>query len=388
MPQPTPVAGNAPLGVVLVEPVVASGGPEVALLGELLRGALRRDCRIDAIPSDIDWERFLRIAQNNRVLLVAARALEASGLAMPDSVLQTTARYRALTISLNGAHMVTLRKVVEALGTAGIDVIGLKGPVALAALHGDAFIRPSTDIDLLVRRKDFRRAGEVIKATGFMAPRGADTIWWRTFLGEQHYYGQGKAPIDLHHRIQQPDCPAPRSLEAFWNERTHASVGNAQVPVLTRKHAALLSCMSIAKAVAQREPVGAHAWDIAAYLVSCTPEQLGALADAARSMGLLNTLRLGVRTARALFGVTVEGISIDNALAFVSDDDMPAIVLAPETTSTVNSYRTRLLASLSDNLVDLTRNMAWAVAARTARLTTPGRKDVQREWDQQLAARR
>lgn len=387
MPRLTPAGTTTPLCIAFVEPVAANGRPEVLFLADLMRCAMRAPKDIKAVPSDIDWEAFVGIAQTNRVLLLAARGLQERGLAPPESVMKTIARYRALTLSLNGANLVTLRGVIEAFSTAQIDVIGLKGPIALSALHKDAFIRPSTDIDLLVHRRDFKRAGELIKTSGFMAPRGADTIWWRTFLGEQHYYAEGKAPIDLHHRIQQPDCPAPRSLEAFWKDRTHASVGTAQVAILSPKHAALLSCVSLTKAIAQREAAGAHAWDIAVYIASCSTAQLDALVDGARSMGLLNTLRLGLRVVRALFGVSVMGISADSAMAFASDADMAAIVLAPEGASAVNSPRMRLLASLSDNSLDLARNILWAAGARLALVTTPRRAVVQRLWSDQLVER-
>jgi hypothetical protein len=385
MPDKSQASGA--LSVTLVEPVQLTGGPELDLLARLLQRAVRPATSIESIPADIDWDAFLRIAQDNRLLLVAARGLQDSGLATPERVLKTIARYRALTVSLIGANFVTLRAVIEAFSAAHIHVINLKGPVALSALHGDPFIRPSTDIDLLVRRRDFKRAGEVLEANGFLTPRGADTLWWRTFLGEQHYYAEGRAPIDLHHRIQQPGCPAPRSLEAFWTDRIHASVGKVQTPVLSPTHACLLSCVSLAKAIANREPAGAHAWDIGAYLAASCPNQQAALNEAARSMGLLNTLRLGLRAARAIFGITVVGMAVENAMPFADDEEIAAIVLAPDAAPVVKSHRTRLLVSLSDSSVELAKNIGWAVAARAARLTTPRRKVVERGWAGQLAGK-
>ena len=196
-----------------------------------------------------------------------------------------------------------------------------------------------------------------MEAGGFKAPRGADTIWWRTFLGEQHYYNPGKAPVDLHHRIQQPGCPSPRSLTKFWKSSVCVSVGKLPVSSLSPLHACLLSCMNLVKALSTREAAGAHAWDLATYLAACSPDDVRVLSAAARDVGLLNTLRLGLRIVGALFGVRVVGVEYDHTLASVSDVQLVSLILDPHAENAVGVRRAKLLVGLSDNSLDLTTNI-------------------------------
>lgn len=52
------------------------------------------------------------------------------------------------------------------LDRAGVGVVGIKGPALAAALYGDAALRPSRDIDLLIAPRDARTALAALQAGG------------------------------------------------------------------------------------------------------------------------------------------------------------------------------------------------------------------------------
>jgi hypothetical protein len=360
-PEADPLAGTR----------AAGPKPEFVLLQQLWRSALAQPGAARPDLSGINWAEFLRIAQENRILLMVAKPLGALGQPVPDEVWQTIERYRTVTMRLNGAGLVTLRGLATLFADAGIDVLAIKGPTALMALHGDAFIRPSTDIDLLVRRKHFDRAGQALEAHGFSTPKGASTVWWREFLGEQHYFSDDGRVVDLHHRVQQPGCPAPRSPNVFFDTRVHVPIGGNRMPILSPTYACLLSCMSLLKAVSNGEPCGSHACDIAQYVTKASAVELSELVAASRATSLFGTLRFGLRVVSVLFGLRIADVPASRALPFIDDATLAAVVFDPEAARPVRAKRTRLLINVSDSPIALGLELCRKFASEAARLATP-----------------
>ncbi len=326
-----------------------------------------------ALPTAaLDWREFVLIAQDNRWLTIAARLLDSSGGSLPVDARNVVERYRRLTLDLNGANLMTLRSLLPEIERAQIDVVVIKGPPAQLALHGDGFVKPSTDLDLLVRPGDFARAGEVLATCGFNIPAGCTTAWWRNFLGEQPFLCNGRPVIDLHHRIQQPGCPSPKSLDAFFGDRTYVALGAMRIPILAPGHACLLSCMSLAKAIANREAAGGHAIDVAAYVASCSGEDLALLLKTARACGLLKTLYLGLRTVSLLFGLHANGLDLERAFPFFDDMDLLAAVLEPRKAALARPARTRMLWNLSADAGTFGRELLWKLRAEAARRQAKG----------------
>ena len=95
-----------------------------------------------------------------------------------------------------------LRDVVTRLEAAGVKALPLKGVALAVAAHGDPGVRPSSDIDVLVRRADLSAAIGVLTAEAYEPP--ADPAWVDG-LPLLHYTLEprrpGGAPVELHWRI-------------------------------------------------------------------------------------------------------------------------------------------------------------------------------------------
>lgn len=312
-----------------------------------------------APPPSFDWEAFLSVAQCNRLLLPAVQ-----GLAVPDSARETIERYRKLTLQLNAAALMTTRRIVPVLENAGVDVVVIKGPLAQHARYGDYFVKPATDVDLLVHPRDFARARAIIVASGFALAAPCDKIWWRGFLGEQHLIGNaaGQAAIDLHHRTQQPGCPPPHRPRQLLDQAVRTHIGNSPISTLSGPHACLLSCMSAAKALVHREPAGGHVLDIAMSLRS--GEDLSAVFAAAAGLELTQTLQFGLRAAKLVVGGYAGPAP---SLPWLSDVDLATLILDPAAL-TAPPTRTRLLLGLSDNSAIFLRELGRKAAAEGARI--------------------
>jgi hypothetical protein len=95
--------------------------------------------------------------------------------------------------------------VAGALADAGIAALPLKGPLLAAEAHGDAGLRDTADVDVLVDRDRLDRAVRVLNAAGFArAP------------GEPAWYGLP----DLHHGLAHPRLP---NVDVHWRVHWYES---------------------------------------------------------------------------------------------------------------------------------------------------------------------
>ena len=171
--------------------------------------------------------------------------------------------------------------------------------------------------------------------------------------------------VDLHHRTQQPGCPAPREADAFLSSPASVMVGGMKVPTLSRSDTILLSCMSLVKALVHKEPAGGHVCDIAAGLAGHSPEEVAQLAREADRQGLRNTLGLGLRSARLLLGLDtrMEAGGAYRGQEDVADADLLGMILRPWSSGIRWHRRSRMLWDLCDNELAYLKEICWKIAA-------------------------
>jgi hypothetical protein len=128
--------------------------PELRFFGQWCR----EPCRAEW-TTGLDAGAVLRLAEGNRILALLGRELPAAapgGLADAcDVAYADTLRRSRELLALTGT-------AVESLRASRIDALPLRGPVMAQRYHGDAALRPSHDIDLLVRRDDVSAAHSVL----------------------------------------------------------------------------------------------------------------------------------------------------------------------------------------------------------------------------------
>lgn len=154
-----------------------------------------------AAVADYDWLAGA-LARARLLALLGSRLVAAAPRAVPGEfraavdVAAEHARRRAALV-----EQVALR-LARGLEDERIPVVALKGPHMAERLHGDAGLRASNDIDLLVQPEDFHRAVEVLERTGY---RSEDKAPWidglPLFEASLHPGDTFRPPIDLHWRL-------------------------------------------------------------------------------------------------------------------------------------------------------------------------------------------
>lgn len=148
----------------------------------------------------LDWDRTVTRAEHERLAPILYMALR--GGAAPAPVL---ARLRAAWMAAERQHLLAgkqLREIVDAFGGAGIETIILKGPALAADYYPDPALRPFTDLDLLVRRRDRDTAMEVLSRLGYAHGSPGRSLAYELEHAPAAYFvapsDAPRLPIDLH----------------------------------------------------------------------------------------------------------------------------------------------------------------------------------------------
>lgn len=292
---------------------------------KLLKGVA--DPNGGAAPA-LNWNAVLRLALSHRVLGLLGRHLSAR--AWKDVPAPVRAEIQSHFMRL-AAHSNALKqelgRVSHLLESAGIPVVSFKGVTLALAAYGNAVVRPSADLDLLVSRAHALRARGLLNAAGYrsevaLAPAQeqialrVDSVFNLFRPAEKplrHALPYGYA-VELHWAITSPCLPFDLEFETVaphlgWIElpgTSHAPGGTAsgasaaaRVRSLAPEDLLLILCVHGAK----------HLWERLiwlcdlAELVAVTPAlDWARVLEAARERGVQRMTALGLTLMRDVLG--------------------------------------------------------------------------------------
>lgn len=275
------------------------------------------------------------IARLNKVATFVLKALSrAPASQAPPGLLEWLDTYRRRTMSMNSSGIVDAMAIDRVLRDKHIDFVFLKGPFQQHLLYGDHFMKPSGDVDILVSPTGFFKAREALATIGYEVAGKSRSVWWVRFLGEQHMVrgsGPKSSTVDLHYRLQQPGSPSPRDTDGFLRRKRSVEIAGGSVPFISASDTLLLSCISVAKALFNREPCAGYVCDIRASASRLSEAEQQDVLDYAAEQGLADTLLLGLRTADVLLGGTRTLLSerAPRILSRIGNEDLLHMVIAP-----------------------------------------------------------
>jgi hypothetical protein len=214
----------------LPEPQLAVETPlyEAALLIDLVGGA-------STVPApETDWDVLLNMAAENGVLAHVFHALQIANTKIPDSFARAARESKAAAIHL----AVELENLLVLFAQHKIDALPLKGPALSLELYGDAAMRSSYDLDILVRREDFSRAEALLIDQKFL-PDGPPGGYHRQLLRDALI-------VELHSDLSD-DQYIPVDTEGIWSRVRAASFCSTPVYAMSRQDLALYLCCHGAK---------------------------------------------------------------------------------------------------------------------------------------------
>ncbi|WP_027039764.1 nucleotidyltransferase family protein [Mesorhizobium ciceri] len=288
----------------------------------------------DVSMRDLDGEKIADIARLNKVAVFVLKALSRAPAPRPPELFQWLDTYRRKTVAMNASCIMDSMAIHDVLCASEIDFVFLKGPFQQQLLYDDHFMKPSGDVDILVSPLGFFRARDALRKIGYEVSGKSSSVWWVRFLGEQHMTrgdGPRSSTVDLHYRLQQPGSPSPRDADGFLRRKRQVEIAGATVPFTSVADTLLLSCISVAKALFNREPCAGYVCDIGASAGRLDEADQQRLLDAATAQGLDDTLLLGLRAADVLLGGagTLLSQRATRILSRIGNEDLLSMVIAP-----------------------------------------------------------
>ncbi|MCA9260148.1 MAG: nucleotidyltransferase family protein, partial [Planctomycetales bacterium] len=132
---------------------VADRAPELALVALAARRTLDESARQrfhELTESSLDWRRVLAKAHWHGIIPLLVRHLETAPNSTCPSDIWQELRAHAVGVALtNKQFLRRLAELGDAMHSAGIPVVSLKGPVLAFRAFGDESLRVSSDLDVL-----------------------------------------------------------------------------------------------------------------------------------------------------------------------------------------------------------------------------------------------
>ena len=147
-----------------------------------------------------DWDSLTTLAERNGLSGILWRELQRAGASPPASATRRFEEFVTLQRLRQPRLEKSLQEAIGAIANAGVPCALLKGPFLGARLYGDAALRPSVDLDLLVAAADVDLAIAALGDEGWRVQRPASARWHRRHHHHLHLCRPGAPDVELHFR--------------------------------------------------------------------------------------------------------------------------------------------------------------------------------------------
>lgn len=177
-----------------------------------------------------DWQSVVEMAREQGLLAWLSRALEHAGLSGQEHAV------RAATVSDVGRALSQIRllgRLTRAFGEAGVPMLPYKGPALSLQLYGDAAMRSSADLDIVVAREDYARARDILITHGLpsrhgYSPRREQALF--SWLGHASF-GRGRDEfVELHWRFAPSQFAFSLEPHVALARSSSVMLGGARLP--------------------------------------------------------------------------------------------------------------------------------------------------------------
>lgn len=254
----------------------------------------------------IDWSRFLRISQRQRVEGLVKDALERSGVRPPEEIgarLRTDAQNIARQNLAFAAESRRLRRLFE---KAGLTFLFVKGATLDALAYGSIGIKKARDIDLLVAPENVADACAVLTQAGYVRTVPGPSVgpeefsMWLAHCKETNWrHGQSGIIVELHSGLVEN--PALLSgIDAHSPSQSVEIAPGIELPTLRRDELFAYLCIHGAT----------HAWsrmkwiaDVAAFLKNADAAEIERLYRRSLDIGVGRCSAQALLLCERLFGL-------------------------------------------------------------------------------------
>jgi hypothetical protein len=267
---------------------------------QLVVALLQADAReeIEAIlQKPIDWQNFLQMAEKHKVVPLVFQNLENYSAYVPAEFFEEIRTRCRKLAAKNLGKTLHLLKLGELFRMNDVPFIAYKGAALAAFAYKDVSLRQFTDLDLLIRKKDFPFVKRLI------VENGGEPGWKLTAKEEKavlkYYYeypfvfGENKTLVEIHWHLLESFFAFDFETEKLFARAENVFLYGKSVPTLNAADALVVATAHGSK----------HFWKRLAWicdigkLIETDEIDWSAAFELARKFGSLRMLLLGLRLA-------------------------------------------------------------------------------------------
>jgi hypothetical protein len=212
------------------------------------------ESELKGLETGVDWRRVLQLAEHHSVLPLMYRALRNHLHSLPPEVrAELQARYEA-NARKNLKFTAELFRILDCLEANGIPAIPYKGPVLAETVYGDLALRDFSDLDVLVRPSDVRRAKSALQRLGYTPSTDLSPATEGAYLATGYEYifdgSEGRNLLEIQWNIVPRFYAVDFSMGHFFERASSATLAGRAVRSLSPEDLLLTLCVHAAK----------HAW--------------------------------------------------------------------------------------------------------------------------------
>ena len=157
------------------------------------------------------------------------------------------------TLVTNERNFTELREIAKAFCAVGIKTLLLKGSHLAQYIYQNIGLRPMIDIDILVKKEDLHKAGQLLVRMGYVYPELSQGVYdsfkvskdARGQAGLLEYYktdhhhlhpfrnSKGINNLDIHWTLVPPSLPLDIDTEGLWNRAQSKKYNDTDVLILS-----------------------------------------------------------------------------------------------------------------------------------------------------------
>jgi hypothetical protein len=234
--------------VAFAEDDCAARSPDRQLLLYCASGVGVDGARIRELAHQVmDWDALAEAAEFHGLAAILFRVVaEASPDLVPPDVASRLRNFCHDSARQNLVLTSQLLALLDAFAAHGIAVVPLKGPVMAESLYPDPALRPSSDLDLLVRSRDVAGALRVLAQEGFALGANMQRLPLRVLLRlncELIFHHDRMADVDLQWETGPAHYPFRIAPEMLWRSLGRTRIAGREVPCLSPEALLLFLCV-------------------------------------------------------------------------------------------------------------------------------------------------
>ena len=200
---------------------------------------------------DIDWNHLFQTARANRLDGIIYDSLDRNGLfeSLPEKARKNFEESYRRTVINTRIYLESAAGIYRTFADRGIELIILRGPALGLTVYSRPYLRPSGDLDLLIRRKDLSIARKIFGDLDFSPIPG---ILPDRYFEKYHLHLSFKDPrrniiVELHWALDHPYTLYTIDYPSLFIKSEEASFEGLSIPVLSPEDRLITLCLHLVK---------------------------------------------------------------------------------------------------------------------------------------------